>query len=64
MRERGLFVQPQAGFVRAALSEDVAHPQRASARIRVERCRGDEPCDAAHGYAAARVRSGRSAPST
>ena len=39
MREGGLSVQAQARFVRTAMCDDVAHPQRASARIGVERRR-------------------------
>jgi len=52
MRQRRVRVAVQPGFVRAAVSDDVAHPRRARRRIRVEPVNCDNACNSAHGQGA------------
>ena len=48
VREARVVVVEDAGFVRAAMREDVAHGDEARALVGVEPIGGDDPCDAAH----------------
>jgi len=50
--ERGVRIAVQSGFVRPAVRDDVAHPQRTRRRVPVEPVGGDDSGDSTHDQAA------------
>ena len=50
--ERGVVVEPGAGFVGAAVGDHVAHARQPRALVVPQPVGGDHSCDSAHGQAA------------